>query len=297
MAAGSGATAVPVPLQVRVRVAHAALNVLASRQTIDVLHIKGAAGDRSLRPEGRGGTDADLLVRPDHTDEFLDALASAGWVSLTSFESDSDFGSSCTLWHDFWGIADVHRFFPGIGASPQYAFERLWRDRQVMEMAGIPCWVPSVPAQAVILVLNAARSQGSRQRDVDAAWHRATPERRRVIAALVADLQAEVAFAAGIGDLERFRGAREYDLWRIESQGGTRIARWRARIKAAPTQREKVVLLLRVPKVNVDHLAVVLGRPPTTRDVVREFFARPARGVSEEARLLFRRWRTRSGRA
>lgn len=190
-----------------------------------------------------------------------------------------------------WGYGDIHRFFPGIGAPPEVAFERLWRDRQVKEIAGIPCWVPSLPAQAVILVLNAARSQGARQSDVDAAWVSASPERRREMTELVADLQAEVAFAAGIGELERFRGAREYDLWRIESQGGTRMAKWRARIKAAPTNRARIRLVLRLPLVNTDHLAVVLGRPPTRRDVALEFFARPARGIAEAARALVRRTR------
>lgn len=249
--------------------------------------------DASFGRDGRGGTDADLLVRPRHADAYLRSLALARWSPLTSFQSDSDFGSSSTLWHNLWGHADVHRFFPGIGAPPEVAFERLWRDRQVKEIAGIPCWVPSISAQAVILVLNAARSQGTRQGDIDVAWVNASPERRREMTELVADLQAEVAFAAGIGELERFRGAREYDLWRIESQGGTRMAKWRARIKAAPTVRDRARLAFRAPLVNTDHVAVILGRPPTRREVVREFFARPARGLREEGRAFLIRMRER----
>lgn len=284
-----------VPLQVRVQLAHAALNVVPTPRVVDVLHIKGPASDPSLGREGRGGTDADLLVRPDHAAAYLESLASAQWSPLTSFESDSDFGSSSTLWHDIWGHADVHRFFPGIGAPPEVAFERLWRDRQIKDIACIPCWVPSVTAQAVLLVLNAARSRGARKRDVEAVWEEASPQRRREMTALVADLQAEVAFAAGIGELERFRGSREYDLWRIESQGGTRIARWRARIKAAPTVREKVRLALLAPVVNVDHLTVLLGHRPTRAEITREFFARPARGIREEARALLRRLGIREG--
>lgn len=289
------ASARPVPLRVRVQLAHAALNLAPSPQVIDLLHIKGAASDSSLGRGGRGGTDADLLVRPGQAIAYLESLAAAQWSSLTSFESDSDFGSSTTLWHDLWGLADVHRFFPGIGAPPEVAFEVLWCDRQIREIAGIPCWVPSVPAQAVILVLNAARSMGAGKHDVESAWETASPQRRRRMMEIVTDLQAEVAFAAGIGELERFRGSREYDLWRIESQGGTRIARWRARIKAAPTVAEKSRLALLAPLVNVDHLTVLLGHRPSRAEIAREFFARPARGVREEARAFVRRLGIREG--
>lgn len=289
----SGVDLHSVPLRVRVLFAHGVLQSLAESQAVDLLHIKGFAADSSLRAETGGGGDADVLVRPLCAADFVLASQRSGWRVWTLFEKDSDLGAAGTLLHPDWGIADVHRFFPGIGATPEVAFERLWRDRQVKVIAGIPCWVPSVPAQAVILVLNAARSQGARQRDVDVAWVNASPERRREMTELVADLQAEVAFAAGIGELERFRGAREYDLWRIESQGGTRIAKWRARIKAAPTVGEKARLALRAPLVNTDHVAVMLGRPPTRLEVLREFFARPARGVREEGRALLVRLRER----
>lgn len=279
------------PPEVRIALAHTTLQLLSDRQGIDVLHIKGVAVDPSLKRSARGGTDADVLVRPSHVDRCLDALGREGWRPITTFATDSDLGSAATYRHDLWGIADVHRFFPGMGAEPGAAFERLWRDRMTREIAGIPCVVPSLAAQSVILVLNAARSRGARSDDVAAAWECASDERRREMTALVHDLGAEVAFAAGTGDLARFRGSREYDLWRIESQGGTRIAKWLARVKAAPTNRARIRLVLRLPLVNTDHLAVVLGRPPTRRDVALEFFARPARGIAEAARALVRRTR------
>lgn len=291
--AASDARGCAVAPGIRVAFAHAALQWIASVEAVDTLHIKGTALDPAFGRTDRGGSDADVLVRPSHVARYLGALRSTGWTQVTTFGTDSDFGSAVTLRHRAWGIGDVHRYFPGIGASAEAAFELLWRDRLSSEIAGVACPVPSITAQAVVLVLNAARAGTSPSADVATAWGSAPPERRQAMTALVADLGAEVAFAAATGELERYRGAREYDLWRIESQGGTRIAKWRARIKAAPTVRGKARLALRAPLVNTDHVAVILGRPPTRREVVREFFARPARGLREEGRAFVVRMRER----
>lgn len=275
----------PVPGLVRVAMGHAALAYLADECGVDVLHIKGVAVHHSF---GRtsGGTDADVLVRPSHIERFFGVLRRADWRQMTTFETDSDFGSAATFRHELWGYADIHRFFPGVTAPWESAFDRLWRDRMVTEIAGYPCSVPDVVAQSVVLVLNGARTgRAGRSQDVDDAWHSAPPEQRRLMLALVADLGAEVAFAAGTGELERFRGARQYWLWKIESEGGaTRTAKWAARIWAAPTLGQAIRLLGRSPLVNTDHLAARLGRRPTRIEVFREFLARPARGIAQEWR-------------
>lgn len=276
-----------VPTRVRVAFAHAALAWLADQGGFDVLHIKGAAAHPSFDRRS-GGTDADVLVRPSQVAGYLAALRRNGWRELTTFATDSDFGSAATFRHELWGYADVHRFFPGFGGPFEAAFDRLWRDREVREIAGYPCPVPDVVAPSVILVLNAARTGGSgaRAADLTAVWDRAPAQRRHAMSSLVADLGAQVAFAAGTGDLERFRGSRQYRLWRIESQGGaSRAAKWAARIWAAPSIREACRLGLRLPLVNVDHLAMILGRRPTRSEVLREFWARPARGVGEGLRI------------
>ena len=289
---------VPVPGHVRVAMGHAALAYLADRCGADVLHIKGVAVHHSFG-RTRGGTDADVLVRPSHISRYMDVLRREGWRQLTTFETDSDFGSAATFRHDLWGYADVHRFFPGVTATWEAAFDRLWRDRMVMEIAGYPCAVPDVVAQSVVLVLNGARSGNAHlSLDVGTGWSDASPERRLEMVALVADLGAQVAFAAGTGELERFRGSRQYWLWKIESEGdGGRTAKWAARIWAAPTFGRALRLLARIPLVNTDHLAVRLGRPPTRAEVFREFLARPARGVAQEWRRIATGTRRRRRRA
>jgi len=275
-----------VPLRVRVSMAHAAVQVVADQIGADVLHIKGAALDRSLSRPGREGTDADILVRPRDVLRLIEALRENGWRHVNSFENGSPFGHAATLLHVTWGYADVHRCFPGIMVPPGEAFERLWRDRRTSCIAGVECTVPSVAAQRLLLVLNAGRAHGADRvtGDVEIAWEHADAESRAPALELARDLDACVAFAAATGDLARFRHAREYALWRVLSEGGTRLDEWRARIVAAPSRRAALALALRAPLVNVGHLETQLGRRARPADVVREFFARPRRAFVEEIR-------------
>jgi hypothetical protein len=91
-----------------------------------------------------------------------------------------------------------------------------------------------------------------------------------------------VGFAAGVGGLDVYGDRRDHDLWQVVSSGGTRVEEWRARIKAARSRRAALTLALRAPLVNTEHLAMVFGRPPSSREVAVEFFARPVRGVREQ---------------
>jgi hypothetical protein len=285
----SSSVVVGAPLAVRIRFAHATIQHLADRCGADVLHIKGVAIDRSIAAANRVGSDADVLVRPGHVGALLSEMGRHGWDVRSTFESGSPFGHAVTLTHEVWGFADVHRHFPGIGASPERAFDRLWSERSVTTIAGVPCPVPSLAAQSLILVLNAARAGGHAQVDLSAAWIGAGETRTDEILALRDELEANVGFAAATGGLEDFHDAREYDLWRLTVDGGTRREEWMARIRAAPNRREALRVVWRAPQVNVDHLAHRLGRRPTWTDVAREFFARPARGMREEIAALVRR--------
>ena len=272
---------VSVPLPVRLRFGHAAVQHLADRLGVDLLHIKGAAADPSLRPGGYSGSDVDVLVRPADVAQLDRALRRHGWRLYSTFDYGSPFGHAQTYLHDAWGYIDIHRFFPGIRVQPECAFDRLWADRHEVEIAGIGCQVPSVPAQAVLLVLNAARSKTRAEPDVGTAWRDADAERRAEVDALVVDLDARVAFAAATGGLERYRRERDYRLWKIVSEGGSRSAEWWARVRAAPDLRSALRVAARAPKVNVDHLAHRLGRAPTRGEIVAEFFRRPARALRE----------------
>lgn len=281
------------PLRVRVAMSHAAVQVVADHAEVDLLHVKGAALDPSLSRPGRHGSDADVMVRPDDAPRAVSALCEAGWRRVNGFEGGSPFGHAATLFHPVWGYADVHRWFPGITAPPAVAFERLWSDRHLRDIAGVGCPVPSVTAQLMLLVLNAGRSCGADRvnGDLETTWLRASDLEQARVRALVDELDAQVAFAAGSGNLSDFRHAREYALWRVLSEGGTRMEEWRARIRAAPTRRSALRLALRAPLVNVDHLAARLGREPTVVDIVTEFFARPGRGLTEELRARARHGR------
>lgn len=115
-------------------------------------------------------------------------------------------------------------------------------------------------------------------------WTVASVYQRARIIVLVRALRAEVAFAAARGELDRYRGLPDYDLWKVMSQGGTRWEEWRARVQAAPTWRIRFQTILMLPMVNVEHLAALLQRPPTRWEIVKEFFARPVRGVAEQIR-------------
>jgi hypothetical protein len=276
---------------VRLSLAHAAVQFLADQHSVDVLHVKGLALDPSQVWSGRTSTDADVLVRPAHVGRLLDVLKGHGWSVVNTFENASAFEHSATLWHDQWEYLDLHRAFPGIDRDPARSFELLWREREQRIIATVACPVPSVPAQALLLLLHAARSAGDARggRDIEQVWRRATPERRDEILRLVDDLQAHVAFSVILGELERHRGAPEYALWKVWSVGGTRLDEWRARVRAAPTLRRKVAVALRSVLVNVEHLELVRHRPVTRVEVLAEFFARPYRGVREELRRRRRR--------
>jgi hypothetical protein len=283
--------AVGVPLSARLAFAHAALQVIAAEAHVDILHIKGVAVDVSISMVLTSGSDADVLVRPSHIVLFLEQLKRSGWQHYSDFESGSPFGHAATFFHDNWGFGDIHRSFPGIGLAAEEAFEQLWSARTTRPLAGIPCTVPSLAAQLLIMVLNAARSGGAsgRMTLVRTVWDETPPGLREEVTALVASLRAEVAFSAGLGELERHRGRRDYLLWKVASQGGTRLEEWVARVWAAPTLRAAFWLALRAPQVNTEHLAIRIGHQPTRVEVLREFVARPYRGVTQELGRLSRR--------
>lgn len=272
-----------VPLDVRVRLGHAAVQRLAELHDVDLLHIKGPAIDPSLAHAGRQATDVDVLVRPGHEDVFLRSCGEAGFRLVSHFRTGSPFEHSATLHHAVWGHVDVHRLFPGIGLTPEQAFTRLWGTRTRTLIGGIWCPTPGAAAQAVLLVLHAARTVrgGQATADVDHVWHEAAPSRREAVLAEVAALDAQVAFAAGIGALGSVPDGPRRRTWAAMTQDGGRLREWRARIAAGPDVPTRARLVAMAVMVNTDHLAVQLGRRPTRAEVAREFVARARRGIGE----------------
>lgn len=286
-----------MPLPVRLQLGHAAVQAVCDRIGAQVLHVKGYALDESLRWEGRGGTDVDILVRPADVTAMLTALEEAGWRHVIGFEDGSVFGHAATLVHDDWGHADVHRWFPGLSVPPEEAFDRLWAGRGVRRIAGHDCAVPELAGQALLLILHAARSEshGRSRLDIEVCWDQADEAARAAIQDLVDHLGAEVAFAAAVGGLEQFRGRRDYSLWRAVSRGGTRFEEWWARARATSGPWDFLRTLARAPFVNVPHLALLLGRRPTRIEIIREFVDRPIRGVREQVAVWKRKRTERRG--
>lgn len=238
----------------RLVLGHAAAQRVAETVGVDMLHIKGYALDPALSWPGRESKDVDVLVRPGHVERFAEALEESGWRAQRGFAHSSAFEHAATFTHRQWGPLDVHRIFPGITAAPNSAFQRLWRDRNEIMLAGWQCPVPAFAGQALLLVLDSARSGRLDGREMANAWGQVGTERQREIRELVADLRAEVAFSAAVGGFEAYQGRRDYELWRALSRGGSEAAAWRASLTAAPTWQDRAKLVLRAPLLLQDGL-------------------------------------------
>lgn len=276
-----------MPVSARVHLAHALVQRLADDAGADVLHLKGPALLPGLRPEGRHSTDVDVLVRPSHLARLAAALDSTGWERRTDFSTGSVFAHAANWWHDDFGWADVHVSWPGITIDPESAFDVLAGSAITTDVAHAPCPVPDRTGQVLVLVLHAARSRGSGEGEY--VWSRADESVQSDVRALAATLRAEVALAAGLGELEQHRDDPTYLLWRHFTQGGSRMDEWRARLAAAPTLRDRVRLGTDALRVNRDHLRMELGRPPTRRDVRQRQLLRVRRAAREIGQRVRRR--------
>lgn len=281
-----------VPLGVRVRLAHAAVQVIATHHGVDLLHIKGPAVAPGLRTTSSGSTDADVLVRPAHVAPLMRALRRAGWQLQTGFSQGSAFEHAAGLYHPNWGLLDVHRRYPGLDRDPAQTFDRLWADRVDIDLASVSCPVPERTAQALILLLHAARS-GARgptgHPDHASVWAEASDEERAAITRLATTLEAEVGLAAATGRLAEHAHHPEAAIWRLFSEDHSRLDEWRARVGVAPHWRGKVTVVARSFLVNRYFLEQSLGRPATHLDVAREFARRLGHGGRDLATLARRR--------
>ncbi|WP_207208218.1 nucleotidyltransferase family protein [Nocardioides glacieisoli] len=277
-----------MPIGARVHLAHAVVQKLADDRGIDLLHLKGPAVLPGLRAGGRQSSDVDVLVRPSHLHLLVTALESVGFEQRTDFATGSVFAHAANWWHDSWGWVDVHVSWPGVTIDAERAFEVLSRDSVQHPIAHRACPVPGRTAQRLVLVLHAARSGGGTA-DIEGSWTVADPEERAEVRGLTAELGAEVALAAGIGELELHRGAPTYALWHQFVHGGSRLDEWRARLTAATGARAKAELLTSALRVNRDHLRMELGHPPTRQEVRARQLRRLRRAVDELSRRVGRR--------
>jgi len=272
-----------MPLGARVHLAHALVQKLATEGGVDLLHLKGPALLPDLRPPGRRSSDVDVLVRPSHVARLVVALESIGWEQRTDFATGSVFAHAANWWHDDWGWVDVHVHWPGVTIDAEDAYDVLAASAVIVDIAHVPCVAPDRVGQLLVLVLHSARTVGSTEADF--AWSRTDDSEQAAVRALATTLRAEVALAAGLGELEDFRDHPTYALWRHVSTGGSRLDEWRARLAAAPTTRARAKLFADVLRVNRDHLRMELGHAPTRQDLRRRQAVRLRRAAREIARL------------
>ena len=259
---------VDVPLPVRVELAHAAVQALADEAGVDVLHIKGPAVHPGLRSRVRTGTDVDVIVRPSGVDRLMTTLDAHGWRVETTFDAGSAFDHAANLFHDSWGLLDVHRHYPGMDRDPSAAFQRLWSSRGSVQLAHVPCAVPDPIAQSLVLLLHAARSSAPRRHthpDVAPNWTDRTAQDRERIRALAAATGATVALAAATGHLDEHRGDPEAAVWEVFVHGGDRLDEWSARFRAARGPRAKASVALRSLRVNRYYLGAEARALPHPR--------------------------------
>ncbi|MGB4137888.1 MAG: nucleotidyltransferase family protein, partial [Microbacterium sp.] len=204
----SGASRVPV--WAHVHLTHAALQRVADRIGVDLLHIKGPATSTALRSGTHRSSDVDVLVRPAHLDRLTDELSAQGWSLFSGFEEGSPFGHAANYTHPSWSFLDVHRQLPGPRASADAVFDRLWRDHGTAPIAHRPCTVLSPAGQVLVQTLHAARSHGAETAE---AWALCDDGTRAEVRALADELQATTALAAGIGELDAHRDAPDHALW------------------------------------------------------------------------------------
>ena len=288
------------PLTIRIRLIHGALQRLADRAGADVLHVKGPAvapelldtrtttdpdtGEQVTVTVPRSSSDADLLVRPQHVERFLDEVTRHGWIRKTSFDNSSAFGHALNIYHPTLGNADVHRHFPGLGPG---SFDALWAERGSATLGHVECAVPSLTGQRLLLLLHSARS-GPGHPDTERAWGRATDGERAEVQALAERLGAELGVAAAVGNLDDYRSHPEYLLWKHFRDGNpSRLDEWRARWRSASTLRAKATVLRNLAFFNRTLLEAELGHRPSRR----EYVARLGRRWATLGRELFRRRR------
>lgn len=291
-----------MPLIAGVPLASATLQVIAEDAGVDLLHIKGAAVDPTLlqqaeiidpdsglaaiRPVPRSSVDADVLVRPSHVERLFAAMRGHRWTMVYRFEDGSAFEHASTWIRPGVCHADIHRSFPGIGLSPEAAFDVLWNERQPMTIAGQTCQVPGIPAQRLILILHAIRGGELGSPDIRRAWWEATPDERDAVQAVTSRLRADVALAAATGRLEEHRAAREYMLWKALSSGDTsRTTLWLARVKAQanPFKAIRTAFHLIAPKEG--RLERDLGHRPGPVEVAKAWGQQLSLVASEAMRL------------
>ncbi len=158
MDAPAGAAQLSVPEAVLL--GHALVSRVAEGLGIRAFFIKGPASViQGLRLPKVSG-DVDVFVAPQDLDSMLQGLRERGWRDRPVDPDTSPFHKhSVTIDHPEWPCCiDVHFRFPGMDTDPAEAFEVMWGNTEVLEIAGQDVRVPTKALGILILALHALRS-------------------------------------------------------------------------------------------------------------------------------------------
>lgn len=281
-------------LATRVALGHAVVHCIAEAEGVRLLHIKGPALDPALTP-GRVSHDVDVLVEPADAKRFIEALITHGWTLAYDFTDGSAFEHAATLTHPLWLSVDVHRLFPGIGTDPGSAFESMWRGRHLTAIAGVPCAVPSIATQRLILVLHALRARQPDDPDLVRAWGAATPAERGQVDAVARELGAFVPLAVATGRADLVRTQRGFRLWQaMTAADPSNVSLLIGHVRAAPSLREGLSTGLRLVRVRPGRVEQDLGHAPSRAERLRGDTSRVARALHSSVRRGIRRLRART---
>ena len=218
---------------------------------VDALVIKGPSIGEWLYPEDdRESADVDLLLRPSQWNLARETLESRGFEpTYAGFrETESALHSldlqRTTAEQGRHGL-DLHRYFPGIDADSEQAFDVLWADRSLSEQAGVPVWFPSIEARALIIGLHAARDPGSPKttEDLRRAMNTLGPTQVRALSDLARRLNAQAALRVGVEMLPATAGFVDTlglgdvgmpALWVLRSQGADPLSTELERVRSLP---------------------------------------------------------------
>lgn len=271
----SNETLSQMPLKARIQLSHAYFQRTANLNKIDILHIKGYAFGTDAYREGRLSSDVDLLVRPAHLERFMYILQQDGWEILTHFETGSIFEHASTIYHPSWGLADIHRYFPGVGfTDPIQAFNLMWQDRRKKEIAHYACETLSVADSRLLVVVHDGRSLADARTDTGFLKQQLTTADWAGVRKRAVELDAELAFDTGLGQLERHKANKYYLLWKSMSEDVPAYIGWVARLRRAQGVAAKVHVVYQIFVVNEDHLAMELGHKPSRAEVRKRFLSR-----------------------
>lgn len=296
----------PIPQRAANELAAALVARLAAEAAIRTLLLKGFAEEiDGLRP-ARAMADVDILIAPGDAEAFRDTLAKCGWVQRPEIAvANALVAHSDTYSHPEWPCdIDVHRYFPGVLAPAQRAFEVLWDRRRSVELADVRCDVTDPVATILVAVLHAYRH------GADVPRHR---EKLGVIArrvdrdglALLDDVR-RLAFEIGAeGPMAPWFADRGIEIvprytegldgwWRRHDAGDSLFSQLLAVSKGMkPAARARLMWRGAWP-TRSDLIALNGGSPVSMAHVWRLRVARLARGAKEARRMAWRALRPRS---